>query len=86
MEFRSGLSINCRAEIQNFRSIVRRYGAVLCGHLKIAVFSKKKQTLVPPHKKESGETLGETFFSQILMYMENTNVSFGKLQSLDLQE
>ena len=54
------------------------------GHLKIAVFSKK--TPVPPHKKESGETLGETFFSQILMYMENTNVSFGNLQSLDLQE
>ena len=43
---------------------------------KIAVFSKKNTS--PPHKKESGETLGETFFSQNLMYMENTNVSFGK--------
>ena len=42
------------------------------GHLKIAVFGKNIT-----------KSLGETVFSQILIYMENTNASYGRLQSLD---
>ena len=46
------------------------------GHMKIAVLGQK--TLVFPI---TGKNLGETFFSQILIHMENANVSYGSLDS-----
>ena len=75
MLFRFGFSIECYAKIQYLTSIGDM--KLFYDHLKISVFGKNiSLSLI-------NKNLEETFFPDILICMENTNASYGRLPSLD---